>query len=125
MQRFGRKTFAWLLLAAMVVWMTGAQLLFKGAALHALKHPGLSEGFVWNAAMWLGLVASAMSMACWLGSLRELPLSRAYPWTALIYIFTPLASVVIFDESLGQRYYVGMAILVIGIFLSAGGVRTK
>lgn len=108
---------------AMIAFMTGAQLLFKSAGLHARAHAGLSEGFLLNQAMWLGLIASGMGMVCWLGSLRSLPLSSAYSWTASIYILTPVASSIVFDDTLSPRYFVGIAILAVGIFLSAGGVR--
>lgn len=111
------------MLAAMIAWMTGAQLLFKSAGLHAHAHPDLIKGFVLNLPMWLGLVASGASMLCWLGSLRTLPLSSAYPWTAFIYILTPVASTHFFNEALNQRYYTGITILAAGIFLSTGGVR--
>jgi multidrug transporter EmrE-like cation transporter len=112
------------MLAAMIVWMTGAQLLFKNAGLHSLAHPGLVKGFLLNAGLWLGLFASGMSMLCWLGCLRSLPLSAAYPWTASIYVLTPLASTFLFNEILGYRYFIGIAILVAGIVLSAGGVES-
>lgn len=108
----------------MIAWMTGAQLLFKGAGLHAAAHPGLSQGFVLNGAMWLGLFASALGMLCWLGCLRTLPLSTAYPWTASIYILTPIASAYLFNEVLSHRYFVGVSILAVGIFLSAGGIAS-
>lgn len=104
----------------MIAWMTGAQLLFKGAGLHALEHPGPVQGFVLNTAMWWGLFASGMSMLCWLGSLRTLPLSAAYPWTASIYVLTPVASTIFFNEVLSYRYFFGIALLAAGIYLSAG-----
>jgi drug/metabolite transporter (DMT)-like permease len=116
---------AWLLLAGMIVWMTGAQLLFKSAGLHAHRHPGLAQGFVLNVAMWWGLFSSGMSMLCWLGSLRTLPLSAAYPWTASIYVLTPVASAFLFNEVLSQRYFFGIALLVAGIFLSTGGAESN
>lgn len=111
------------MLVAMIAWMTGAQLLFKSAGLHAHAHPDLIKGFALNLPMWLGLLASGASMLCWLWSLRTLPLSSAYPWTAFIYILTPVASTHFFNETLSHRYYLGIAILAAGIFLSVSGVR--
>lgn len=121
MRRMGQRTVACALLAAMIACMTGAQLLFKSAGLHALKHPNIWEGWVVNWPMWLGLLASGIGLASWLGCLRTLPLASAYPWTAAIYILTPGASIYFFEEPLTQRYFLGAAVLALGIGLCARG----
>jgi len=105
--------------------MTGAQLLFKSAGLHAHAHTGIVEGFVLNTSMWWGLLASGISMLCWLGSLRKLPLSAAYPWTASVYVLTPVASAFFFNEALSYGYFSGVVLLIAGIFLSTTGAETN
>lgn len=112
-------------LGGMVALMAGAQLLFKQAGLHAATHTSWLDALALNPWLWSGLLASAGGMACWLLTLRRLPLATAYPWTALIYVLTPLASVPCFGEVLGAHYVGGMALIVSGVFLTAGGVRTS
>lgn len=63
-------------------------------------------------------------MVCWLLTLRQLPLASAYPWTALIYVLTPLTSAVLFDDVVNTKHVIGMACIVAGVFFSADGVET-
>lgn len=107
----------------MIALMCSAQLLFKRAGIHAHASPGLLQGIVWNPFIWIGLAISGAGLFCWLRTLRTLALPLAYPWTALIYVLTPVASVHVFDETLGRQYLIGIVLLGVGIFLSASGVR--
>lgn len=94
--------------------------MFKFAGVHANDQQNWINAFVLNISLWMGLIASGAGMICWLQTLRSLPLSDAYPWTALIYLLTPLISVYYFNEMLGFKYLAGMALVIGGIFLSAG-----
>lgn len=120
-----RHTPALLALACMIVLMAAAQLLFKQAGLHAGARPELPGGLLFNPWLWAGLAVSAVGMLCWLLALRVLPLAAAYPWTALIYVLTPLASALCFGDALSSHYAGGMLLVVTGVFLAAGGVRAR
>ena len=110
-------------LGAMVLCMAGSQILLKFAGLSMATRSDVLRALISNPFLWGGLLASALGLTCWLVTLRGMALSAAYPWTALIYVITPLASAVLFDEGLGVRYIVGMAAIVMGIFITASGVR--
>ncbi|MFM8331953.1 MAG: DMT family transporter [Candidatus Methylumidiphilus sp.] len=102
--------------------MASAQIMFKFAGNHSVGQAGLVDAFVSNPWLWGGLLASGSGMACWVLALRGLPLARAYPWTALVYVITPLASVVLFGDVLSGQYLFGLACIVVGVFIAAGGV---
>jgi drug/metabolite transporter (DMT)-like permease len=104
----------------MIASMTIAQIMFKFAGNFARSQRGVLA-FYANPYLWCGLFASFIGMLCWLVTLRKMPLAHAYPWTALIYVFTPLASIAIFNDVLHLSYLFGMICVVVGIFIIAKG----
>ena len=111
-----------LFLGTMILCMAGSQILLKFAGLSMATRDDVLKALITNPFLWGSLLASAVGLTCWLVTLRDMALSAAYPWTALIYVITPLASAVSFDEALGVRYIVGMAAIVTGIFITASGL---
>lgn len=109
-------------LAGMILCMTTAQILLKLAGQHAAAHAGAVDGFMRNPWLWAALGASAGGIGCWLLTLRRMPLSAAYPWTALIYVLTPLAGAWLFAEALTGRYAFGMALILAGVVLTSRSV---
>ena len=108
-----------LALAGVIVLMTIAQLLFKQAGLHANHHAEWYFALVLNPWLATGLAASVGGMGFWLFTLRSIPLSLAYPWTALTYVITPLGSALLFGEVITTRYAFSMALVVTGIVVVA------
>lgn len=109
-------------LGGMILCMTASQILLKLAGQHSATHAGAVEGFMRNPWLWAALGASAGGIGCWLLTLRRMPLSAAYPWTALIYVLTPLAGAALFAEALTGRYAFGMALILAGVVLTSRGV---
>lgn len=120
MKAFG-SLFSWLLVAGMVCSMTAAQLFFKMAGLKSLEGIGVMESWILNSWLWISFVASAVGMLCWLFALQGLPLSIAYPWTAMIYVLTPLCSVLVFQDILSFQYGIGMVFIVFGVVITTSG----
>lgn len=112
-------------LAGMILCMTASQILLKFAGLYSVTYASAVEGFVRNPWLWAALGASAGGICCWLLTLRRLPLSVAYPWTALIYGITPLAGAWIFAEVLTGRYAIGMMLILAGVVLTSRGVMPR
>lgn len=108
-------------LGAMVVCMASAQVLLKFAGLNIAIREDVLIALLGNPFLWASLAASAVGLACWLVTLRNMPLSSAYPWTALIYVITPLASAWQFNDAVGLRYMVGMVAIVTGVFVTTSG----
>lgn len=113
---------AWLSVAGMVCCMTTAQIFFKLSGMYTVHRADLIQAWVFNPWIWTALTASAASMIFWLYALRRLPLSRAYPWTAMIFVLVPLGSALIFNEVLSLRYLLGMNCIFMGVFFTSSGV---
>src|SRR3546814_10460513 len=65
----------------------------------------------------LALMLYGSATILWVLALREVPLSIAYPFTALAFVLVPLASAAFFDEALGPRYFVGLAFVIGGVWI--------
>lgn len=109
----------------MVCSMTTAQLAFKMAGLKSLEAADLMDSWLLNSWMWMAFVASGLGMLFWLLALRRLPLSIAYPWTAMIYVLTPLLSALVFRDLLSIRYGIGMAFIVFGVVITTSGAGER
>ena len=112
---------AWLLVFAMVLLMTIAQLLFKAAAIHASENISFVDAWILNIWLSVGIVATVVATLLWFFSLKSLPLSVAYPWTALIYVFTPVASMYIYGDILSLQFFIGMIMVVLGVVITTSG----
>ena len=101
------------LTVAVVLGMASGQILFKLASGQGdLAHILVSPVF-WAAAILYGAVT-----ILWVMLLREIDLSRAYPFVAITYVLVPAASVVILGEKVGPWYLAGVVLIVAGIILA-------
>ncbi|MCL1825327.1 MAG: hypothetical protein FWG26_05195 [Betaproteobacteria bacterium] len=50
--------------------------------------------------------------------LRTVPLSALVPFAALAYITVPLASMIVFKESVDKRFWLGTLCIVAGVMLT-------
>ena len=114
-----------LLLAGYITLLVTSQIMYKFAGLWSLRNPGLLGAAFKNPWVAMGLGFAMIALALWLLILRQLPLSEAYPWTALIYIITPIISTIFFEELLKQQYFLGLALIVAGILISTRAVDAK
>ncbi|MEH6627071.1 MAG: SMR family transporter [Motiliproteus sp.] len=105
--------------------MAISQVFLKFAGIHAAVQFDIVHDFVKNYWLWGGLMLSGFGLCFWMITLHKMPLSSAYPWTALIYVLTPIASVIFFDDVLSFNYVLGMISIVVGVFLTTGGVATQ
>jgi undecaprenyl phosphate-alpha-L-ara4N flippase subunit ArnF len=63
------------------------------------------------------IVAYGLSMLCWLGALRDLPLSRAYSLLSISYalVYLGAAFLPFFNETLTAAKTVGVTLIVLGV----------
>lgn len=63
------------------------------------------------------IAAYALSMLCWLGALRDLPLSRAYSLLSISYVLVYLLAALLpfFNETLTVSRTVGVTLIVLGV----------
>jgi drug/metabolite transporter (DMT)-like permease len=115
-----------LLLAGYSIAMSVGQLLFKQAAM-TIELDRTSRPFLQVAATNIYLV-SAVALyialaALWVYILTVTELSKAYPFVALAFVFTPLLASKVFGESLNRSFYVGLAAIVFGLLVIGLGNR--
>lgn len=90
------------------------QILFKLSAT-ALSVSGtflsIKPAAIFFAAMcWYGIISVA-----WVWVLQKVELGRVYPLMALAFILVPLGSHLVFGERFQPQYFIGVAIIIIGI----------
>ncbi|MBO9715303.1 MAG: hypothetical protein J7507_00425 [Pseudoxanthomonas sp.] len=102
------------LLGISVVSMATAQICLKQAGLNATART-LLQNTLLNPWMGASLAAFGLGFASWFLTLRHMPLSRAYPWTALLYLITPIAGNRLFGEPLGGGLLFGTVLVVAGL----------
>jgi drug/metabolite transporter (DMT)-like permease len=111
------------LLAAYAAGMAGGQLLFKLAALRLPADVSAGEralALLQNGFFLVALILYAALAVLWVWILTFTPLSRAYPFVALAFALTPLAAAYAFAEPLTARLLVGIAAIMVGLFLVVG-----
>jgi len=107
------------LLFAVVTLMSGGQLLFRKTALAApslATWNGLSA-LILNPLFLLALVMYAAATLLWVGVLQQVPLSRAYAFTALSFVIVPIASILLFGEAATPRLGAGLVLVIAGLIL--------
>lgn len=109
------------LICAVVLLNSTAQIFLKAAALSGMKHGGGFMAVLLNVWYLASLCTLGLAFLCWQKALKYLPLSFAHPFCSLTYLFIPLLSWAIFGEEVSVRYFVGVACICIGIFLTASG----
>ncbi|MGH6609129.1 MAG: EamA family transporter [Burkholderiaceae bacterium] len=64
-----------------------------------------------------GLVAAFLASLSWMVVLTRMPLSEAYPVTALTFVFVVLSGALIFREHVGPMQWMGLALVVTGLIV--------
>lgn len=113
------------MIATMVLYSLGmacGQLLFKLAATSSTQERASSSllGFV-NPYLLGGIALYGGLTIMWVWILRSVPLSKAYPFVALSFIFTPMFSKFFLNESLSTTYYLGLLLIAAGVIVIARG----
>ena len=66
-----------------------------------------------------GYVSAFVASLCWMVAVRDLPLSVAYPFTALSFVLILIASAVIFHESISVAKIAGVGLIIAGIIVGS------
>lgn len=73
----------------------------------------------------LGIVLYAISAVFWLIVLSRVDLSVAYPMVAVGYVFVVFYSWLVFKENVRWFSWIGLALIVIGVIITAQGLKSK
>ena len=80
-----------------------------GFLLHLLLNPWVASG----------LVAALIAALAWMAAMTKLELSFAYPFMSLSFVFVLVLSALLLRESLTPYKVIGMALVIIGLFISS------
>ncbi len=69
------------------------------------------------------LVCEVASFVAWMTVLAEMPLSAAFPLSAVSYVLIIAASAVVFHEPVGLLHVVGSLAILVGVWLIGRGGR--
>ncbi|GEM_PF-249280 len=73
----------------------------------------------------LGIVLYAISAVFWLIVLSRVDLSVAYPMVAVGYVVVVFYSWLVFKENVRWFSWIGLALIVIGVIITAQGLKSK
>jgi drug/metabolite transporter (DMT)-like permease len=108
-----------LLAATTAVMMAIGQTLFKLGAPHWTGSgiPALALSFLKNPYLVTAVFLYAVTILLWIYVLKHLPLSLAYPVTALSYVIVPIISAFVLKEDVGPTTIAGTVLILAGISL--------
>jgi drug/metabolite transporter (DMT)-like permease len=105
------------LLVCYAFGMSVGQVLFKLAADRSKHHEGTAFlGALFADVYFLLAVIIYLGLTLlWVWVLTRVPLSRAYPFVVLAFVFTPALAAAFFGEQLGLWYFVGLTLVLSGL----------
>lgn len=106
-----------LLALSCVLAISAGQVLFKMVGNQTRHGLGLRAFILLGVA---GLLYVGATLV-WIYVLRFNPLIRVYPYMALSFVIVPIASCLVFGESVSVRYIMGSAIMICGLVVLTSG----
>ena len=67
----------------------------------------------------IGLMLYSVGFLAWLGAMSRFGLSYVYPFTSLNYVLVLLCSWLIFNEPLSPVRWLGVGVIILGVFIAA------
>lgn len=100
-----------------VIGMAIGQILFKISAT-ALSESGTIFAIKPAAVLFLAICLYGTTSVTWVWVLQKVELGRVYPLMALAFVLVPLGSHIIFGERFQLQYFIGVAMIMIGIVIA-------
>lgn len=102
--------------------MSLGQILFKKTAVTLREEEvlGLLEGVLKAITIpwfYAAIMVYGLATICWLYILQRIPLSIAYPFSALAMVIVPILAMYLFKEQIVWTYWFGMSLIILGIFV--------
>lgn len=100
-----------------VMLLSVGQIFFKMAADRIGQNPTLL-GTVTNPVLIAALGIYALATVLWVLALRGTPLSFAYPFAALAFLFVPIMTHFTLGEPLRMNHFYGFVLILSGVWIS-------
>lgn len=100
--------------------MAAGQMLFKLGAPRWQGNTALEWviSFATNPFLVTAVFLYAVTILIWIYVLRTLPLSLAYPLTALSYVIVPMLGFLFLQEKISWQTVVGSAVIILGVVIT-------
>ncbi|MBW0146834.1 EamA family transporter [Marinobacter arenosus] len=100
-----------------VVGIASGQLLFKASAMsfEVANNYFDKKGLLILA---LALFVYGFTTLAWVWVLQKLSLGKVYPFMALAFLIVPIASYFVFHERFTAQYYLGVVLIMVGIYFT-------
>jgi len=110
----------YVVLAVFAVLLVTGQIFFKYAALTLKNKPvgDVVSTLASTPTFYVAITIYGAATLLWVWVLSRVPLSQAYPWVALATAAVPAIAVLVFHERLYGSYWLGVALVVLGVFLT-------
>ena len=103
-----------------VIGLAIGQILFKVSAT-SLNVTGSFFAFKTASTLLIALMLYAVTSIAWVWVLQKIALGRVYPLMALAFVLVPLGSYLVFGERFQPQYFVGVALICVGIVIAVNG----
>lgn len=100
-----------------VIGLAIGQILFKISAV-SLTQTGSFFALKTAITLLTAMALYAMTSIAWVWVLQKEELGRVYPLMALAFILVPLGSSLVFGERFQLQYFVGVALIMVGIVVA-------
>lgn len=100
-----------------VLGLAIGQILFKVSAT-SLSETGSFFALRTAVPLFAAMVLYAIISVAWVCILQKIDLGRVYPLMALAFILVPIGSYMVFGEHFLPQYFLGVALIMIGIVLA-------
>lgn len=115
-----------LTLLGVVVLLSIGQILFKLASRLLPAHLGVdwptAVSLLTNYYLVMGVALYGVTTLLWVAIIRDVGLSRSYPFMALTMVIVPAASVILFGEQWSTSLVAGGAFIVAGLLIISLGM---
>ena len=106
----------WVGLIGTPLLIPGGQVSFKVVSTRmSAVDAGALRSIVLDPYFLAAMIIYAIATFSWILVLRSVPLSMAYSFMALGFLFVPILSSVLFNEMLTLRYFLGTALIMVGL----------
>lgn len=99
-----------------VLIISSGQILFKMAAKSLSQGEGILRVLL-VPKLWLAFILYGLATLLWIYILNKHELSKAYPYVSLTFVIVPVLSVIFLEEKLDMYYFLGMALILSGLFV--------
>jgi drug/metabolite transporter (DMT)-like permease len=112
-----------LFLGLVAISLSIGQLLFKSAGLAVQGRPLVSAllALFLLPTFYVALSIYGVATLMWIYVLSRVPLTEAYPWIMAATVSVPLIGRFYFDERVGPTFWIGIALVALGLLLTQIG----